>query len=122
MKPVIYNDVLAAVSVASAVPISHQKQMIAQLLKDAELAEAYRLRHHSAHPVFGDGSLLASASRYGFAGDTSFQTHAALGAWISVLAALRARLPQPAAQLMQRVTVGSSSRRLGAISSPQSSQ
>ncbi|WP_439124315.1 DUF7742 family protein [Marivita sp.] len=122
MKPLIYNDVLAAVAVVSAVPHAQRPAKMARLLDEAIEAESYRLKHHAAHPIFGDGSLLASAQKYDVKGSTSFQTRDALGAWVCVLSALLNRLDQPEAQPMQRVAVGSSSSRLRAISSPQSSQ
>jgi len=122
MMPVIYNDVLAAVAVVSAVPPVLRHKTMARLLHEAALAEAYRRTQNAAHPIYGDGSLLTSAQRHAGKGDTSFQTRHALGAWVCVLSALMERLDQPEAQLMQRVAVGSSSSRLAAMSSPQSSQ
>lgn len=122
MIPVIYNDVLAAVSaVAGAAPECRDSVAVA-LIRQADLAEDYRRSYCAAHPVFGDGSLMASSLRYGRRGDASFQTIEGLSAWICVLSALKTRLVQPDAQLMQRRAVGSSSSRFGAISSPQSSQ
>ena len=122
MKPVIYNDVLAAVSAVSDLPPERRKLAITRLLDEAERADAYRITHSAAHPVFGDGSLLTAALRLERRGTTSFQTRDGLQAWLCVLNALLERLDQPEAQLMQRVAVGSSSSRLTAISSPQSSQ
>ena len=122
MKPVIYNDVLAAVSAISDLPPQRRRSAIARLLDEAERADAYRVTHRAAHPVFGDGSLMAAALRLERRGDASFQTRNGLHAWLCVLNALSERLDQPEAQLMQRVAVGSSSSRLTAISSPQSSQ
>lgn len=129
MIPVIYNDVLAAVSAVSGAAPECRDSVAVALIRQADVAEAYRRSHCAAHPVFGDGSLLASSLRYGRRGDASFQTGEGLSAWICVLNALKAQLDQPDAQLdqpdaqlMQRRAVGSSSSRFGAISSPQSSQ
>lgn len=122
MTPVIYNDVLAAVSALSGAPIEEQRQIATRLLADADLAERYRQSRGHAHPVHGDGSLLAVSLRYSRRGDASFQTVSGLRAWITVLTALLERLDHPEAQLMHRGTVGSSSKRFGEISSPQSSQ
>nr|WP_292065478.1 hypothetical protein [Marivita sp. XM-24bin2] len=122
MRPLLYNDVLAAVAAVSAAPASVQVERAAEILREADLADAYRRRYGAAHPVFGDGSLLAAALRRGQSGSTSFQTPDSLCAWITVLQALLARLPQPDAQLMQRRTLGSNSNLLKAMSSPHSSQ
>lgn len=122
MKPVLYNEVLAAVAAISSVPVSLRLERAAEILREADFADAYCRRHGAAHPVFGDGSLMAAASRRGSCGSTSFQTPDGLCAWITVLQALRARLDQPEAQLMQRRAVGSSSSLFAAMSSPQSSQ
>ncbi|MCL3883721.1 hypothetical protein [Marivita sp. GX14005] len=122
MRPVIYNDVLAAVSFAASIPPDGRKAAIARIIADAEAAARYRMRSGAAHPVFGDGCLMAAALRHGRRGSTSFACPDALDAWLCVLGALRARLDQPEAQEMQRVTAGSSASRAGVISSPQSSQ
>lgn len=122
MIPVIYNDVLAAVSAVSGAAPECRDSVAVALIRQADVAEDYRRSHCAAHPVFGDGSLMASSLRYGRRGDASFQTIEGLSAWICVLSALKAQLDQPDAQLMQRRAVGSSSSRFGAISSPQSSQ
>lgn len=122
MKPVIYNDVLAAVSAVSCAAPECRASAAAALIRDANRAERYRRAHCAAHPVFGDGSLMAAAVRYGRGGDVSFQTVDGLSEWICVLTALRAQVDQPDAQLMQRHAVGSSSSLFRAMSSPQSSQ
>lgn len=122
MTPVIYNDVLAAVSVVAAVPAAQQGHVMARLLEEADLAEAHRHTHHAAHPVHGDGSLMAAALRHDRHGSTSFQSRIGLEAWLCVLTALLRRLDQPEAQPTHRCAVGSSSSRLTGMSSPQSSQ
>lgn len=122
MIPVIYNDVLAAVSVVAAAPPSRRRAVMAGLIETAEIAARYRGLHHAAHPVYGDGSLMAAALRHARHGDTSFQTRDGLAAWHCVLTALLERRDQPDAQPMQRREVGSTSSRLTAISSPHASQ
>lgn len=93
MRPVIYNDVLAAVAVAAAAPPDQHGPIIASLIREADLAEVYRRRYQSAHPVFGDGSLMTAALRHQTRGPTSFQCAEGLAAWIAVLKALQALLP-----------------------------
>lgn len=122
MKPLIYNDVLAAVSVVSALSPRDRRKAIRTLLVEAELAHAYVRSFHSAHPVFGDGSLMTAALRHPTKGDVRFATEQGRSAWLCVLDAVQRHCAQPDAQLMQRVTVGSNSSRFSAIFSPQSSQ
>ncbi|MFA8385261.1 MAG: hypothetical protein ACEPO2_06520 [Pelagibaca sp.] len=92
MTPVIYNDVLAAVSVVAAAPPDRQASVMAELIREADLAEMYRLSYRAAHPVFGDGSLIAAALRHDRRGSCSFQSREGLTAWLCVLSALLARL------------------------------
>lgn len=94
MTPVIYNDVLAAVSVVAAAQPDRQAEVIAELIHDADLAEAYRLKYRAAHPVFGDGSLIAAALRHDRRDRCSFQNMEGLTAWLCVLSALLARLSE----------------------------
>lgn len=95
MSPVIYNDVLAAVSVVAGVPPTQREAMIATLLDQADAACAYRRVHRRAHPTFGDGSLMASALRHEARGDMSFQSRDSLLAWLCVVSALLARCDAP---------------------------
>lgn len=122
MKPVLYNDVLAAVSYLSGVAPVSRKAALDRLMMEVDWAEGYAQTYNAAHPVFGDGTLMAAAMRYGVRGSTCFQSVDSLSVWISVLTALKNRLAQPEAQLMQRVAVGSNSSRLSAIASSHSSQ
>lgn len=91
MKPLIYNDVLAAVSVVAGVAPEARASLAADLIRQADLADAYRQAHCAAHPVFGDGSLMTAALRFGHRGPASFQCRRGLAAWIAVLSALQAR-------------------------------
>lgn len=121
MKPVFYNDVLAAVSFVAAGSEADRHVRCQTLLSEADQADRFIELHGAAHPAFGDGTLAAAALRHQAHGDISFESNAGLCAWLCVLTALKDRLDQPDAQLMQRVAVGSNSNRLKAISSPQSS-
>lgn len=120
MKPLIYNDILAAVACVSG--REDALSAARDVLCDAECADRYRRSHGRAHPVLGDGSLMAAALRHQRHGDTSFASAQGRSAWIAVLEAVQAHLDQPEAQPIQRVAAGSNSSRFGAISSPQSSQ
>lgn len=120
MKPLIYNDILAAASCVSGA--DDPAAIMRGLIREAETAERHQRVSGRAHPVFGDGSLMAAALRHGRHGDARFASRQGRAAWTAALAALQLHLPQPDAQPMQRVTVGSNSSRFCAISSPQSSQ
>lgn len=91
MKPVHINDVLAAVSYLTSVPVTAREHALNGLLQDVDFADEYTRSHNSAHPVFGDGSLIAAALRHGRRGPTSFQTDDSLSVWIDVLTSLRQR-------------------------------
>ena len=91
MSPVIYNDVLAAVSVVAGHPPECRATVATALIREADLADAYRQAQGAAHPVFGDGSLVTAALRHGRRGAVSFQCPCGLAAWIAVLEALAAR-------------------------------
>ena len=88
MRPVVYNDVLAAVAYVSSVPSRHRRRAVRCLIEDANRAERYTNVYSAPHPVFGDGTLIAAAGRYEKAGDTSFRTRDSLTAWVEVLTAL----------------------------------
>lgn len=122
MRPVLYNDVLAAVSLVAACPPDRRKAATLALFEEARQAAIHAARFQSAHPVFGDGTLVAAALRHGKRGDTSFQTECGLSAWAVVIEALRDHARHPDAQLTHRLTDGSNSRRFAEIASPQSSQ
>ena len=87
MKPLIYNDILAAAACVSG--MGDPMPAVRRLLREADLAQSYVQRHHAAHPVFGDGSLMAAALRHGRHGDVSFATHRGRAAWVAVLTALQ---------------------------------
>lgn len=94
MRPVIYNDVLAAVAVVAATSPEHHQEVITALIRAADSGDVHRTRFGSAHPVFGDGSLMAATHLYPRRGCTSFQSATGRGAWLIVLMALSAHLGQ----------------------------
>lgn len=122
MKPVHYNDVLATVAYAAGLAHDTRRPALRQLLSDADMADRFVEETGQAHPKLGDGTLLSAIPCDASKGDASFRTRHSLSVWIDVLTALRNRMGQPDAQLMQRVTVGSKARRLAGMSTPQSSQ
>ena len=95
MKPVLYNDVLAAVSYLSGLVPVKREAALERLMQDVDRAEAYAVRYQAAHPVFGDGTLLAASLRHDVRGSTSFQSEDTLSVWLSVLTALKDRLVHP---------------------------
>lgn len=102
MSPVIYNDVLAAVSVVAATPPEHQRRVAEILLWRADQAEAYRRSAGAVHPRFGDGSLMAAAMQYGASGDVSFQSVEGVRAWLCVLGVMQARMTADAGAVPDR--------------------
>lgn len=61
MRPVGLDDVACAARVLLRCPPAIRPVVMRQLLAEAARADAYRLRTGRAHPVHGDGSLMAAA-------------------------------------------------------------
>lgn len=95
MRPVIYNDVLAAVSYVATYPPDRRKIAARALFEEARQAAMHAARFQSAHPLFGDGTLVSAALRHRRCGDTSFQTERGLSAWAAVIEVLRDQMRHP---------------------------
>lgn len=123
MRPVLHGDLVAAARALLPVAPPARPARLAALLEAAEMAEAHRRRTGRAHPRLGTGSLMAAAMRAPLPPEPGLDDSDYLACLALVAAALRDRAAQPeAAQETQRGSVGSSSSRLGGISSPHSSQ
>lgn len=81
---------LAAVGYASG--LEHPARALHRLLCEADQAERHVALYHAAHPVFGDGSLMAAALRHQRHGDARFASAQGRAAWIAVLTAVQAHL------------------------------
>ncbi|WP_456300435.1 DUF7742 family protein [Thalassococcus lentus] len=121
MRPVLPDDLFAAARACLAVPPHVRFAHAQSLVGAAMVADAYRQRNNRLHPVFGGGTLMAAALAHEQVSEARVDNADFRECLIDVLRALRC-LDQPDAQEIQREAVGSSSRRLMAISSPQSSQ
>ncbi|SLN21765.1 hypothetical protein PSA7680_00826 [Pseudoruegeria aquimaris] len=129
MRPVLTDDLLAALDCLMAAPPQARAGLRAQMIARAQAAEACRRRNGRMHPVFGGGSLMAAAA--------SLQARPAVRwRWqdpqvcreaIALLRAFAAGASsgpadQPRAQSRHLGVEGSSSSRGSSIASPHSTQ
>ncbi len=121
MRSVLPGDLTAAARALLPVPPKRRSSMARCLIREAAAADAYCREHRRAHRLWGNGTLMAAAHGHPMGNEMSFDDPDYIKCQIHVLNALLAHV-QAEAQDTQRITVGSSSRRFGAISSPQSSQ
>ncbi|GAA0286001.1 DUF7742 family protein [Rhodovulum strictum] len=63
MRPVLPGDAVAAARALYARPSTERQAAMSLMLVHAEAADAYRKRFGRAHPVWGNGSLMALAQR-----------------------------------------------------------
>lgn len=61
MRPALHGDVAAAGRALLAVPAPKRPGLLAQMLREADFADAYRRKTGRAHPNCGGGSLMAVA-------------------------------------------------------------
>lgn len=61
MRPVLHGDIVSAARAVLTLPSGARKPAIRRMFLQAEAADTYRLRHGKAHPVWGNGSLMAVA-------------------------------------------------------------
>lgn len=121
MRPVLPGDVSAAARALLRVPSVARPALARRMLQEADAADCYRRRFRRAHRDWGNGTLMAAALARPAGPEPRLDDPDYLDCQFVMLEALLTRT-QPEAQEMQRRAVGSSSRRLTAISSPQSSQ
>lgn len=72
MRPLLLNDVIAAVRVLLAQPLAERTSVMHTLLEQAHAADVYRQRHGVPHPDWGTGTLAAVASGHRQLSPTSF--------------------------------------------------
>ena len=65
MRPPSHSDLLAAARVLRARPGEMRGWVLSRIIDEAEGAHAWVRREGAAHPVWGDGTLAASAFRRG---------------------------------------------------------
>jgi hypothetical protein len=124
MRAVLHGDVVAAARVLLALPDSARASCLDRMLDEARWADAYRKRTGRAHPLWGNGSLMAAALRRPARPEPALGDAEYCRCLIAVFEALLARrgAPQPRAQDTQVGTAGSISSRPGGMGSPHSVQ
>ena len=120
MRSVMLDDLTVAARALLAVPEAERAALADKLVTHARRADRYRRIRGRVHPKWGGGSVMAAAMAEPRARVLDLDTGEGLRALSEILAALLRA--QPEAQLTQAGAVGSSSRRLSGISSPQSVQ
>ncbi|MCO0612009.1 hypothetical protein M8756_01710 [Lutimaribacter sp. EGI FJ00015] len=122
MRRITHGDVTTAARALIRHGPDQRGRVLATLLDRTRAADLYRRRFGRAHPQWGDGTLAAAACRGGFPDEPGLHVPDYLECLVLVLSALLARKTYPCAQEMHFGVAGSSSSRLGEISSPQSTQ
>jgi hypothetical protein len=63
MRTVTHGDVVAAAGVARGIAGDERRTFVLRLLERAHAADKYRKRTGRAHPLWGDGTLMAVARK-----------------------------------------------------------
>lgn len=121
MRSVLIGEVVVLARALRAVPQALRPQLAERILFEARAADRHRRQKGVAHPRFGTGTVATAAGGHALADESFADDPEFCDCLLLALSALRALL-HPRAQEIQRCAVGSSSSRLTAISSPQSSQ
>lgn len=122
MRRPLHGDVISVARVLLGVPAARRGWVLHRMVREAEIAHRWVEARHSAHPRWGDGSLMTTALRRRPRGEPALDDAdycRCLGLTFDLLAR---RGDQPLVQDTQRGTVGSRSRRARSRSSPQSWQ
>ncbi|PKP75670.1 MAG: hypothetical protein CVT84_01800 [Alphaproteobacteria bacterium HGW-Alphaproteobacteria-6] len=61
MRTITHGDVVAAARAIAAVPAGRRAENLRRLLDKADAADRFRKRHGRAHPLWGNGTLMAAA-------------------------------------------------------------
>ncbi|WP_420586790.1 hypothetical protein [Ruegeria sp.] len=61
MRPVLHGDVSAAARVLLTAPPANRDRLCARMIHEAELADKHVVKTGTLHPLFGNGSLMATA-------------------------------------------------------------
>lgn len=62
MRPVLHGDMTAAARALLSLPDGARRGAFDRMLLEAEAADKYRKKLGIAHPVWGNGSLMAAAN------------------------------------------------------------
>ncbi|MEY8839126.1 hypothetical protein AB9K41_08875, partial [Cribrihabitans sp. XS_ASV171] len=63
MLPVLHGDVSAAARALLPVPPDQRRRLCRRMIGEADCARAHVRRTKRAHPLFGNGSLMAAARK-----------------------------------------------------------
>jgi len=125
MRAVTHGDVVSAARCLLTLPEAERAWAMDRMLMQAHAADRYARRLGRVHPIWGAGTLSDVARAGRLPPEPGLEDRAycsCLELVFARLTAWRARADQPEAQSTQRVWVGSSASRFGAMGSPQSSQ
>jgi len=61
LRTITHGDVAAAAHAIAAVPAVRRAEILHRLLDKADAADRFRRRHGRAHPLWGNGTLMAAA-------------------------------------------------------------
>ncbi|MBC7156020.1 MAG: hypothetical protein H5U20_00730 [Rhodobacteraceae bacterium] len=96
MRPPLIGDAVAAARVLSALPRARRRAVLAALIARAEAGERFRRAEGRAHPVLGNGSLMAACSGWPKVAEPALSDGEWLGCLRLVLAGLaRAQRRKP---------------------------
>ncbi len=125
MRRVLHGDVTSLARVLRRSAPERRAALCAQVIREADWADRYVRRLGRVHPLWGDGTLMSAARKRVLADEPELSDAdycSCLELVFETLARWRSEAAQPRAQSTQSCAVGSSRRRPGAMSSPQSSQ
>lgn len=72
MRPVLHGDVSAAARALLNAPPADREQLCIRMINEAQLADAHVGQTGRLHPLFGNGSLMASARNWQLAEEPNF--------------------------------------------------
>lgn len=102
MRPVLHGDATTTARALLAVAPDVRPSFLARLIARAEAADRYRLKTGRAHPLWGNGTLMACAFAHGVAPEPGLDAPDYLDCLIAVLAALRDHTPRPPARQLAK--------------------
>ena len=95
MRPVMHGDLTSAARHLLALPASARQGICARLIAQADAADRYRKRFGRAHPLWGNGTLMAAARRIPLPKEPPLHDPDYADCLILVLSALAQRRPVP---------------------------
>ena len=90
MRPVLHGDVISVARALLPLRAGKRRARCAQILAQADLAEAHVQRYGCLHRAYGNGSLMAAARSYPLADEPTFDDADYCHCVVTVLLALSA--------------------------------